>query len=296
MPGLFDTPMSRKKFLAASAGAAGAWCAPAGIATAEESPPPARLALLSDTHIPKVASDGNRGFIPVENLRKVVEQVVSVPGQAAVLNGDAARLVGEVDDYLVLREQLQRVADEMPIHIGLGNHDDRKNFFKVFPQDPGREELVQGKHVSMFSLCGTRFVVLDSLLYVNKVAGLLGKTQRTWLERFLSQSDDRPVVFFVHHTLGDGDGDLLDFERAFDLMKPHKKVKAIFYGHSHAYRIDQRDHIYLINQPAIGYNFNDTQPVGWLDASFAPSGVALTLHAVGGNMAGDGETTTIDWS
>ena len=54
-----------------------------------------------------------------------------------------------------------------------------------------------------------RVVVLDSLLYVNQVAGLLGRAQREWLSRFLPQVADRPVVLFVHHPPTDEDGDLL---------------------------------------------------------------------------------------
>ncbi len=296
MPGIFDTPISRRKFLAASTAVAGSLYSSGRFAFADDDASRvARLALLSDTHIPAVSPDGYRGFVPADNLREIVPQVVAARPRAAILNGDAARLTGEHDDYVVLKELLQPVAEQIPIHIGLGNHDNRTNFFRVFEQPQDRVELVQNKHVSLFELHGTRFVVLDSLLYVNQVAGLLGKLQREWLTRFLEEPDDRPVVFFVHHTLGDGDGDLLDFERVFQLMQPHRKVKAIFYGHSHVYQIEQREHVFLINQPAIGYNFSDAQPVGWLDSSFTPMGVDLTLHAIGGNREHDGETTNIDW-
>ena len=37
---------------------------------------PLRLALLSDTHIPADPADGYRGFSPVDNLAKVVPQVL----------------------------------------------------------------------------------------------------------------------------------------------------------------------------------------------------------------------------
>ena len=55
---------------------------------------------------------------------------------------------------------------------------------------------------------------------MDKVAGLLGQDQRAWLEQFLKEADDRPIVFFVHHTLGEGDGDLLDTDRFFQILKP----------------------------------------------------------------------------
>lgn len=302
MPGVFYDPISRKKFLGVASGLVGGLVAGRRTEAADETPESddtasnsARIALLSDTHIPADASNEYRGFRPVDNLKKVVPQVVQSKPDAAILNGDAARLTGEHNDYVALKALLQPAAEEAPIHIGLGNHDDRKNFFQVFDQPTSGESLVSGKHVSTFESAGTRFVVLDSLLYVDKVAGLLGKSQRTWLAKFLAGSDDRPIVFFVHHSLGDGDGDLLDFQRAFEIMKPYRQVKAIFYGHSHRYHIEQKDHIFLVNQPAIGYNFADSQPVGWLDAHFTQNSVAMKLNAIGGNVNGDQKTTVLDW-
>ncbi|MCA8991172.1 MAG: metallophosphoesterase [Planctomycetaceae bacterium] len=298
MPGIFDTPVSRRNFLATSAALTGSLLLPrTGAFADDKSAGPARIALLSDTHIPAtVENNGYRGFVPADNLQEVVKQVLDSPAHAAILNGDAARLEGFRDDYVTLKKLLQPLAEKLPIHIGLGNHDDRGNFFKEFSQQPDSKELVQGKHVSLFSLGGTRFVVLDSLLYVNKVAGLLGKSQRDWLEKFLGDDDQSPVVFFVHHTLGDNDGDLLDVDRLFKLLAPHKKVKAIFVGHAHIYQFDKREHIHLINLPAIGYNFSDAQPIGWMSGAFTPQGAELTLHTIGGNKDKDGEVTKLDWA
>ena len=293
MPGFFGPNIDRKQFLQTSGAIAASLLAPH--TSKADDADVAHLALLSDTHIPADPTNGYRGFLPVDNLNKVIPQTVKTNPQAAIINGDAARLVGNKEDYVALKKLLQPLADKCPIHIGLGNHDHRENFFETFANAKPAEPLVEDKHVSTFEMAGTRFVVLDSLLYVDKVAGLMGKAQREWLAKFLEETNDKPIVFFVHHTLSDRDGDLLDFDRVFRIMQPHKKVKAIFYGHSHRYHIEQREHIYLINQPAIGYNFNDEQPVGWLDAKFTTSDVKLTLHAIGGNVADDGKTKTVTW-
>ncbi|MEZ6073555.1 MAG: metallophosphoesterase [Pirellulales bacterium] len=92
----------------------------------------------------------------------------------------------------------------------------------------------------VYETAPVRVLVLDSLLYVNQVAGLLGKAQRQWLTDFLSGAPPKPTVLFVHHTLGDGDGELLDADRLFDIIEPHQQVKAVFYGHSHQYRFERR--------------------------------------------------------
>jgi hypothetical protein len=107
---------------------------------------------------------------------------------------------------------------------------------------------------------------------------------------------DRPTVLVVHHTLGDGDGDLLDVDRLFGLLRPYRHVKAIFYGHSHVWDRQERDGIQLINLPAVGYNFRDQDPVGWVQAWFHPSGVRLKLRAFAGNRERDGELVEVAWS
>jgi Icc protein len=111
----------------------------------------------------------------------------------------------------------------------------------------------------------------------------------------LEKSDRRATVIFVHHTLGNGDGDLLDIERLYQVIRPHKKVKAIFYGHSHEYAFSREQGIHLINLPAVGYNFSDKEPVGWVDARFTAEGVDLTLKAFAGNRNGDGKVTSLIW-
>jgi hypothetical protein len=103
-------------------------------------------------------------------------------------------------------------------------------------------------------------------------------------------------VLFVHHTLSDGDGDLLDVDRLFEVIRPHPKVKAIFYGHSHEYSFGRHQGVDLVNLPAVGYNFADKEPIGWVDAVFAPDGVKLTLTSIGGNRTAHGQSTRLSWA
>ena len=189
---------------------------------------------------------------------------------------------------------LSPLADQKPIYMTLGNHDHRENIIEVFSTPKELQDL-KGKRVLVIEQPATRFVLLDSLLFTNKTPGLLGKVQRTWLGEYLAKSDNKPTVIFLHHTLSDGDGSLLDVDRFFEIIQPHRQVKAVFYGHSHQYNFDTLDGIHLINQPAVGYNFLDTEPVGWLSGKFRKEGVDLTLHAFAGNREGDGKTTSLAW-
>jgi 3',5'-cyclic AMP phosphodiesterase CpdA len=254
-----------------------------------------RMAILSDTHIPADVNNEYRGFKPWENLKRIVPDILASKPEGAIINGDAARLTGEVEDYVQLKKLLNPVASQCPIYIGMGNHDDRTHFDQVIQTEASAKANVSNKHVMVIEHPVVRIIQLDSLLYVNKVAGLLGKNQRDWLTRFLSESDDKPTVFFVHHTLGEDDGDLLDTEKMFAILRPHQNVKAVFYGHSHTHVYGFRDGKHLINLPAVGYNFNDAQPVGWMNGRFHPHGVDLTLNAIGGNLNDHGKTVSLKW-
>jgi 3',5'-cyclic-AMP phosphodiesterase len=299
MPAFLDDRIPRRLFLGRTFKAVGALAAVQTLrlpATGPDDEAPIRLALLADTHIPADPTDAYRGFRPVENLETIVPEVIQYEPHGVIIDGDAARLAGELDDYHVLKRLIEPLTGVAPVSVALGNHDHRDHFLKVFEPAPGPRQPVAGQHVLVLEWPTTRLIVLDSLLYVNRTAGLLGRAQRAWLNEYLPACDNRPTILVVHHTLGDGDGDLLDADRMFQIIRPHPKVKAIFYGHSHRYDVTRDGALHLVNLPAVGYNFRDDQPVGWIEGRFTRAGVELTLRACGGHTGGDGKTTSILWS
>ena len=253
------------------------------------------LALLADTHIPEDVENNYRGFYPYRNLEKTVPDIISASPDGVLIAGDLARLTGESGDYVNLKNLLEPVAEKTPVFMALGNHDNRENFLKVFDETPGEKPAVKGKHITVVEKAPVRIIMLDSLLYVNKVPGLLGKAQRQWLENYLKESDETPTILCFHHTLSDGDGDLLDVPRLFSKILPVRKVKAIVYGHSHVYGYSEFEGIHLINLPAVGYNFSDSDAVGWVQARLTSRGGDFMLHAVAGNQAQDGSVIKLTW-
>jgi Icc protein len=298
MPGIFYQPVKRRSFLKTVSATTSALvltgCQSAETRVTQEQQ--LHFALLSDTHVPGDRKNGFRGFNPWENLNQIVPEVAAGRPEGVILNGDAARLEGLVADYQEVKGLLEPVASFAPVYFGMGNHDDRAQFAKVFTAPPNLKQAVKDKHILVLDQQWIRFIILDSLLYTNKTAGLLGETQRQWLTKYLPEYPDTPTIVFVHHTLGNGDGELLDASKLFEILKPHRNVKAIFYGHSHVWSLTDHDRLKLINLPAVGYNFADKEPVGWVDATFRPAGVDLTLHAIGGNRTDDGKKYAIKWT
>ena len=252
-------------------------------------------AFLADTHIPEDVGDKYRGFYPYQNLQKAIPRILSVQPDGVAIAGDLARLEGKLGDYENLKTLLNPVVEKTPVFMALGNHDNRDNFLRVFSKVPGERQSVGGKHVVVVNKPPIRLIILDSLFYVNKVPGLLGRAQRRWLENYLRKSDDTPTILCFHHTLGDGDGDLLDVPRLFELIKPVRKVKAVLYGHSHEYGFSEFEGIHLVNLPAMGYNFSDTEPVGWVEARLTAKGGDFKLRVVAGNKAKDGSVKKLAW-
>ena len=295
---IFYKSMNRRNFLKTSLTALGtiaalnAGCAPGLQRTQYQA---SRWALLSDTHIPEDVNNNYRGFYPYQNLQKVVPGIISALPDGIAITGDLARLTGQPGDYANLKKLLEPIAEKRPVFMALGNHDNRDNFVKVFDNVPGEKQPVKGKHVVVANKPPARLIILYSLLYVNKTPGLLGKAQRQWLENYLTECDDTPTILCFHHSLEDGDGDLLDLPRLLSAIKPIRKVKAIVYGHSHVYQFTQYEGIHLINLPAVGYNFNDSDPVGWVEASLTAKDGDFKLHAIAGNTSNDQTVTKLKW-
>jgi len=295
MPGITYRPINRRNFLTTSVITGFAAVVSPLDLVARKSPDFHHLALISDTHIPADENESYRGFFPSKNLQKIVGEVVSAKPEASIINGDLARLTGEKSDYKKLSNILKPISNEHPVLMTLGNHDDRDNFHEEFkPKDSIQQEL-ENKHTLIYELPLIRIILLDSLMYVNKVPGFLGQKQREWLGNHLKESSDKPTFIFVHHTLTESDGSLLDYHRFFKIVLPHKKVKAVFHGHDHVYAFEKMDDLHVIGLPAVGYNFSDDQPVGWLDAKFSKKVGEFTLKAIHGNLGENGKTVQIDW-
>ena len=251
-----------------------------------------RWAFLSDTHVASDPDNRYRGFYPYRNLQEVTAQIADDLPDGLVITGDLARLRGQAGAYENVRSLLAPVADQRPICLGLGNHDDRDDFLSAFEDSYGGGMTVGHRYVVAENLGPVRLIVLDTLLYINWNPGMLGRGQCAWLQAFLQMCDDTPTILFFHHTPGK---DLLDTRRLFDIIGPMAKVKAIVYGHSHRYRFSEEQGIHLINLPATGYNMSDREPVGWVEARLTTQGGEFRLHAIGGNRENDGRVERLRW-
>ena len=255
-----------------------------------------RWALLSDTHIAADPHNEYRGFRPYDNLKKAVALVERFAPEGALIDGDLARLEGQPGDYASLQSLIAPLSARCPVGMSLGNHDHRANFLAgIKSPAAAKSQAIGNRYVAVIEHPPVRFVLLDSLIRANETPGLLGKAQRTWLDGYLASAGGTPTFLFVHHTLDDEDGSLLDADRFLRIAARHRNVKAVFYGHSHRYHYDTVEGMHLVNLPAVGYNFRDSEPVGWVEATFTAEGADLKLNAFAGNTEGHEKTHSLSW-
>jgi len=209
-----------------------------------------------------------------------------------ILCGDAARLEGRPEDYADCAGCSSPSPPSRRVRRP-GNHDDRDNFRRAFPHRPGRTRGErQARDRDRARGAARRRPGL--LLYVNEVAGLLGRLQRRGWRRPCPRSrTGRRCV--PPHTLADGDDDLLDTDRFLALVRASRQVKALFHGHAHVWAVERRDGLPIVSLPP------------WATASARRSrwlgGRPLSRRRGGAhpprpgrNRKDDGRTTSLEWA
>lgn len=301
-----QVPFSRRAFLGHSAAAVAALSLPIksradNISNADD------IAFLSDTHIPKTADmKGPGGANMTANLQHIVDHICQMPNKPenVIVTGDCAYLEGFPEEYASLARIIQPVTQSgIPLHLLTGNHDRRETMAEALAVSRPSDPLVSSKFVSVLELAHANLFLLDTLLQTTVVAGEVGKAQRAWLARELDARKEKPAVVVAHHHLqfdlppdGKSVTGLVDTIEFFDLLKSRPHVKAYIFGHTHGWRLAQRDGIHLINLPSTAYVSGTVLPIGWVHARLHGGGIDLELRTVDRNHASNGERKSLHWS
>ena len=292
-------PISRRQFVKRSLALGGtAMMMPRALALADSERAELdqnRVALLADTHI---SADPNRFYpgtkwpgSPVKEsehewvnmadcLAQAAKSVIALNPRPAhlIVNGDCALSKGmeaEYKEFFRLVEPIR--AAGVTVHVTIGNHDNRENLWNLLPF---LKKERMGVHAGVIELLHANFVLLDS-----GRKGVLGDNQLNWLAKQLDERADKPTLVFGHFNpypnrgvrpnLGMSDGSSL-----LKLLAERKHARAYVYGHTHEWQYDRRDHLHLINQPAVSYYFGKGHAHGWVDMKLTEMSADLELHCI----------------
>jgi 3',5'-cyclic AMP phosphodiesterase CpdA len=218
-----------------------------------------KLLHMTDIHL---TTPGNTisGRDPNANFDRALSHALAQhpDAEAIFITGDLSDW-GEKRDYERLKSTLDKLS--LPIHLCIGNHDDRETFLSVFPEHRGDGGFVQ----KVVPLSRGHAITLDTW-GPDTHAGHFCAARARWLDETLA-SLDGPVRLFMHHNpvaLNIGPMDqimLLDADRFKAAIAPHKdKIAHIFHGHCHM----------VLNGSILGIPFSaprGTNHAGWADFS-----------------------------
>lgn len=258
-------------------------------------------ALLSDPHLAADRSLVSRGINMTDHFNHVAGellQLAAVP-EGVLLTGDCAYNTGELADYSLLVDLLKPLRQHgMPVHLALGNHDNRERFWEVFAAEKAANRPLADRQVALLRTGLVNWYVLDSLERTLSSPGLLGPEQLQWLAKALDSNPQTPALVVIHHNPGLNGGNLglKDTLPLFEVIRPRRQVKAYIYGHTHAWKVEtDTSGIHLVNLPPVSYVFREGLPSGWVHATISPAGMQLELRCVDTARKDHGQKVKLDW-
>jgi Icc protein len=292
-------PITRRQFIQRSLAFGGtAIMAPHALAAADRKGAgldQSRVALLADTHISADSSQRYPGTkwpgTPVKEedhewvnmadcLTEAAKSVLALNPRPAhlIVNGDCALSNGKESEYKEFLRLVEPIrAAGITVHVTIGNHDNRENLWKLLPFLK-REQM--GVQAGVIELPHANLVLLDS-----GKRGVLGEEQLDWLAKELDQRADKPALIFGHYNPYPNRGirpnkGMRDGASLLKLLAERKHARGYFYGHTHEWQYDQRDHLHLINQPAVSYYFGKGHAHGWVDMKLSETTAELELQCI----------------
>lgn len=307
--------LSRRRFLTGSAAALASLSIPR-IGSAEPVSQES-WALFSDTHI-NADPKAKRGRICMaDHLRRVVEEVLALDAKptGVFINGDLAQNKGEIGDYKTFQELIEPLsAKDLTLHLTLGNHDQRTNFWNATPYGAISARPVQDRWVSMVPTQKVNWFLLDSLRETDETPGILGTEQLAWLGETLDAHADKPAVILAHHNIGTSQrfkeaaevvvdvagrrltpAGIMDSDPLLDVLAPRSQVMAYICGHTHQWNVLKWKGIHFLNLPVVAYKFLPEDPAGWVHCRANENGLTFELRSLDAKHPRHGEKVEIAW-
>ncbi len=293
---IYLPPISRRSFLAGSLAAGASALLGRELSAAERKTDPHRWVLISDTHVGAHLEDSRHGVKPADMFAETSRQILDLDPRPAgiIISGDLAFLKGLPGDYKLIKELYQPIREAgVPLHLVLGNHDQRENFWAAFPEAKPAGAAAD-RQAAVVETPLANWFLMDSLYKTDVTPGQLGKDQLQWLAKALDAHPDKPALLMAHHNL-EGPAGLQDAAALLQIAVDHKQVKAYIYGHTHQWQVRREKEIHLVNVPATAWLFDAKQPRGWLDITLQKAGATVVMNALDRNHAKHGERHELKW-
>lgn len=197
-----------------------------------------RFLHLSDIHFlknyPKSESGYNSIFnnmtSPLIQIERCLEKVELENIDFAIITGDLVES-GDKDDYKELKETLDKLLNNIPYIVTLGNHDNKKEFYKGWLNKDIKDE----SYNVVKDINGLRIISFDNSEYKNP-NGFIVDSQYRWLKEELDKSNKDTILILHHHLVSEQfTTPSIKVENIFKEMIEESSIIGIFSGHTHHY-------------------------------------------------------------
>lgn len=228
---------------------------------------------MSDLHILPDPSQRLYGYDPFGRFLDLMDILhgTGIQPDAFVISGDLVDR-GCIEGYAQLSELLAEVdAFDVPVLLGLGNHDSRPDFRKVVLGD---DEVEAGwRHYYSREIDGLRVIVLDTKGAAGD-DGEIDDAQLTWLDETLRPRAIRGRILVMHHPpIPPHDPFASGVDRLWRIIED-RGVLAILCGHLHADLIGEAHGIPIALAPSVAFGYT-ISPFG---TQVSPRGGFNLLH------------------
>ena len=194
------------------------------------------IAQITDLHITTDRDPENR-HRNASRLEAVLKAIHGLhPRPAAIVASGDLTDVGSPEEYAALAEILAR--SEIPLHLTVGNHDQRQPFLEAFAGVHARADA-HGFVQYAVDIGELRMVVCDSLDETRE-GGDFCPARAAWLADTLDAASDQPTVVVIHHPPIPSGIQWMDPDPAADwilrfgaVLVNRAQVRAVICGHVH---------------------------------------------------------------
>lgn len=296
-------PLTRRNFLKRSLLAGAGLTAAPSLWAASPRTNPDSWVFFSDTHIAAEPDKVARGINMSEHLQSAAREVLALPERptALFLTGDCAFNSGGADDYIQFARLLQPLREGgFPLHLTLGNHDNRERFWSSLPPRDAARKVVKDRQAALIKSPKVNWYMLDSLETTLQTPGLVGPEQLQWLAKSLDANPQRPAIVMVHHQPGsaakDAGGGLKDTPALLEILRPRRQVKAWVFGHTHTWvHREDESGLHFVNLPPVAYVFHEGDPSGWVHVTMRKDGADFQLNCLDHGHKQHRETLNLKW-
>ena len=216
---------------------------------------------LTDLHLTATEDTPINEQYPVRKLRLVLDRIraMEITPAFLVVTGDLVN-DGQPAEYAMLNRLLAELRSfEVPVLLGMGNHDARVPFRQVVLGEAGDD--LQRPYYYSIAIGGVNVIMLDSQI-PGEVAGRLGAAQLAWLADELAKPVDIGHLIALHHPPVSSTVALLDtmvLTNPADLaavIGKHDNVLGILSGHIHFNHVARFQNTFSFTTPAVLYTID----------------------------------------